>query len=181
MSHATETTPVPAAHNPADFLDRQVHAPSMEATCHNLDQHNPSPEIDSIFEFMGVEIEQLPDSPRKQRLSTLLIAAVESNRHEGNQHLAISGDVDQAITDLRRITAGGPAIKRPNVHQLTALLRRPLTLLADPAGRTQAQLDQAGTEIDRLFQQHGKRLFAATVIHNLGKAKARVLIERCGQ
>lgn len=179
--HGAEVTATQRPHKlpRPEFLDRKVLAPSIEATCHNLDQHNPTPEVDSIFEFMGVEIEQLPDGPRKRRLSVLLVAAIESNSHEGDQHLAISGDIDQAITDLRRVATGGTIVKAPNVHQLTALLRPPLTLLTDPAGRTPAQVHAAEVEVDRLFDQHGKRVLSAAVIHNLGKAKARVLIERC--
>jgi hypothetical protein len=153
----------------------------MEATCHNLDQHNPDPEPNSILEFMGLEIDRLADSPVKHRLVALHRAAIESNRIERDLTRAVSGDVDGAIRSLRGLTATGCVVRPPNVHELRKVLARPLAILADPAGRTATQLEAARKQVDRLiFQTPRAQLLSAAVIHNLGKKKAAVLIERAG-
>lgn len=181
MSHGTEATPATGPTRPLPtpgFLDRQL-ARSMDATALNLEQHNPDPGPNSIFEFMGIEIEQLEEGPRKQRLTVLLAQAVEINGVEGGMNRQISGDLDQATAEVRAIVATGETKRPPNVHQLRQLLNRPLSILADPAGRTPKELADAGVEVDRLIASNSAdRVFSATLLYNLGKKKAAVLLRR---
>lgn len=183
--HTADATPVPEPQGhmgmlpTAEFMDGRVLARSMEATCHNLDQHNPDPEPNSIFEFMGIEISAMDESPRKRRLTVLLAAAIESNGLEGDLSKAISGDMDEAITEVRRLAANSGQPRYMNVHDVVKALRRPLEILRDPAGRTEEELAAAGAAVDDVIAAVPKhRLLSSSVLHNLGKAKAAVLIER---
>lgn len=154
----------------------------MDATALNLEQHNPDPEPNSIFEFMGIEIARLEDSPSKQRLTILLAQAVEVNGAEGGKNLEISGDLDEAAAEVRAIAATGTEDRPPNVHQLRQLLNRPLSVLVDPAGRTPKENQDAEVEVDRLIESNPRdRVLSASLLYNLGKKKAAVLVERCGR
>lgn len=177
MSHVSEPRTVEATTEPpvatANWLDQYVLAPAMESTAHGLDQHNPDPEPNSIFEFMGIEIRKLEESESKNRLTILLNQAIKSEAQQKGRTREISGDTDRGIAQMR----DGRTVKEPNVHELAALVREPAKILVDtdsPAAAVKA----AERHLDELIERFGKRLLSPSVGHNLGKAQFAVLVER---
>jgi hypothetical protein len=116
------------------FLD-----PSMEATAHNLDQFNASPEVDSILEFQEQALQQLIaelDQGSKahrlaQRVRSFTHAAIESNHREGSENLFISGRADLAARTAQDQEANGTR-RCPGAVRLSKQLREPLKVLASP-------------------------------------------------
>lgn len=76
---------------------------SMEATARNLEQWNPSPEIDSHLERALRDL--LTGKPRVA-VAAHILAAVHSNHLEGEQNLQINGTADRLVEDLERIVIG---------------------------------------------------------------------------
>ena len=101
-AHVLEPTAVSASRHPvgitaaqvrADFLDR-----SMEATCWNLRQFDPSPEVDSDLEH-ALEANRAGDRKATERW---ILAAIDANHREGEQTLSISAAADELSADLER-------------------------------------------------------------------------------
>lgn len=121
--HATEptTTPAPRQHVGvsanvvrAEFLDR-----SMEATARNLEQFDPSPEIDSHLEWAIAHIQ----AGRSKQAIAAIRAAIDSNRLEGTESRAISHTADQLCADLERMVVGQALGIKSLCRQLRPVLR----------------------------------------------------------
>lgn len=77
--------------------------PAMEATCHNRDQWNPSPEIDSHFERA---LHALLTGKSRVVVAAHMLAGIQSNHLEGEQVRTVSGAADLLAADLERIVVG---------------------------------------------------------------------------
>lgn len=105
-AHATEPRTVPASRQPVGITATKIKAefldPSMEATCWNLRQFNPSPEIDSDLEFALKEIR----ARNFEQAERWVLAAIAANHREGQENLRINGAADQLAEELERRVIG---------------------------------------------------------------------------
>lgn len=97
-----------------EFLDR-----SMEATCWNLQQFNPSPEIDSDLE-RALEAIRAGDVKAAERW---VLAAIDANHREGQQNLEISGAADQLACELERQVVGATVGIKALCRELRPVLK----------------------------------------------------------
>lgn len=159
----------------ATRLREEVLHPSMESTCHNLDQYDPSPEADSILEHLEVLVAQLPDGPTKSQIEKHLAAAIASNLREGGETRRVSGAADRLVAELRSIETNG--VRRAiGAKSLARGLRAPLAILLDPAGRSASELVRARRQVFAVIGEiPAAQLRSRRLRHELAKRKFDLL------
>lgn len=176
----TEATPTPALRNQggpvtAAFVHRNFLDHSMEATAHNLDQFNPSPEVDSILEHLGRLADQLPACPVKRRMKVFINSAIQSNLREGNETREVSAVADRLVADLHDIEANG--VRRAlGPKAIARALREPLQTLRTPEGRAPRELAEATAAVRVVIRSVPRdQLLSDRVAHELAPRKAELL------
>ena len=165
--HATEpkvrqSTPATCGGVSAQLLEDGVLHPAMDGTVLNLQQYNPSPEIDSDLEH-ALEANRRGDTEATEKW---ILAAIGANHREGQMLRTITGTADEATASLRSVRGKALGLSgRRVVAKLTGPLGQ---LLQDPqdfeAARVVVEVVRA-TPISMLRSkqtrhQLGKRKFA---------------------
>lgn len=156
--------------------DRVLH-PTMEATAHNLQQYDPTPEDDSFLEHIRRRVNELPVSPLRTEILALVEANIESNVDEGSCVKATAGFADQLAQQLHRIETAGIA-ESISTKALTRKLRDPLKVVRCPAGRTAREITEAHMSIKDVVARHpSSQVLTDDVRRDLGE-KLTVVLER---
>lgn len=165
--------------NSATVRDR-ILGPALEARARNLEQYDPSPEIDSLLEELRARVQMLAVRRDREALLALIDEVIASNDLEGREELSVAGVADQLATDLADYERNGKHVPsdRLGCKAIARRLRDPLRLLADPAGRKPAEIVEASRVVrDTIKLVTQVQLLSPTVEHELGKKKFATLVE----
>lgn len=161
----------------ATFVRKHFLDHSMESTAHNLDQFNPSPEVDSILEHLDELADQLPICPVKRRMKAFIRSAIQSNLCEGSECRQISGVADRLVADLHDIETNG-VHRALGPKAIARVLRKPLQTLRTPDGRSARELADATAAVREVIRSVPRdQLLSDRVAHELAPRKAALLRE----
>lgn len=159
----------------AATVKREVLDPSLEGIALNLQQErlvcNPSPEVDSLVEHINALART--DPGRASDMMRLLTQLVASNQLEREQWRKPAGFADRTARHLRDTELNGGGPRGVPARQIATTFRDPLDAFA--AARDRATVLQVVAAIRLLTTVPADQLLAPAVLHNLGKAKGRLL------
>lgn len=173
MSHATEPTNRPAAPAAcggvsAHLIENRILNPALDGQVVNLDQFNPSPEVDSHLEHV---LDAL-NSGDLERAKKHTLAAIALNHVEGQMLRIIAGTADDAAATMRNVRSSVTALSG---RRVVAKLTGPLgALLNGP------DAEAARVVVETVRVTPVSMLTSKQARHQLGKAKMAKLEEFLG-
>lgn len=155
------------------LVRNKVLDPAMESLAHNLDQYNPTREVDSYLERALLAL----DAGDIDKAKRSVLEAIESNRLEAETCGEVAAFGDRLAADLHRIeTRGGQG--EFSTKAICRNLRDPLKIILRPEGHTPCEITKAHLKVKvAALEIPADELLKDSVRRDLGQ-KLTVILER---